>query len=57
MNVNNTTTNTSRPQSCCYFAFLAFLGRASFLLNSLSGAFFLLKCVQFYLCVSNYGGR
>ena len=57
MNVNNTTTKTSRPQSCCYFAFLAFLGRAFFLLNSLSGAFFLLECVQFYSSVSNYGGR
>ena len=30
VNVNNTTTKTSRPQSCCYFDFLAFLGRAFF---------------------------
>ena len=37
------TTKTSRPQSGCYFGFLAFLGRAFFFLNSLSGAFFLLK--------------
>ena len=31
VNVKNTTTSTTyRPHSCCYFAFLAFLGRAFF---------------------------
>ena len=48
VNVNNTTTKTSCPQSCRYFVFLRFLGRAFFLLNSLSDAFFLLKYVQLW---------
>ena len=52
VDVKNTT--TPRPQSCCYFSFLAFLGRDFFLLTSLRGAFFLLKCAQFYLSVPNF---